>query len=89
MHACMAAACPFEAAEHGLPCDLPPSPTRSLKQQLQWRYGCDPSQSACCVPLPSDSLLTTTYGIAGLTPLTTATCDVLPGCRAEGHCYPT
>ena len=61
----------------------------SLRQQLQWRFGCSPSESACCAPLPGDSFLAASLGIRGLTPQTTSNCEEQPGCTAGAYCWPS
>lgn len=61
----------------------------NLRMQLQWRYGCSPSQSSCCAELPADSYLASVLDIRGLTPQSTSECEELPGCTAGAYCWPT
>ena len=66
-----------------------PLPLRSLRQQLQWRYACDPDANACCLPTSPGSVLAHRLGIRGLVPMTEAGCTGLPGCLAQSHCWPS
>ena len=59
-----------------------------LRQQMQWRYGCSPSDSACCMEVPADSYITTQWGIRGLIPQSESDCSELPGCTAAAYCWP-